>query len=92
MAPLPATRQALRPLRSWKQVEKRVDSLTNQLESIRAILDRIDQSKTDKMVRGGAKCVTLVLSGCPVLHWFSLVSAGHRGVPGRRGGAETLPE
>lgn len=42
--------QALRSLRSRKQVEKRVDNLSNQLESIRGILDRIDQSSTDKTV------------------------------------------
>lgn len=38
-------------------MEKRADSLSNQLETIRGIIDRIDQSKTDKMVRGGANCV-----------------------------------
>ncbi|XP_029961563.1 charged multivesicular body protein 7 isoform X1 [Salarias fasciatus] len=42
--------QALRCLRGSKRVEKRADSLLAQLESIRAILDRIAQSQTDKMV------------------------------------------
>ncbi|XP_051923992.1 charged multivesicular body protein 7 [Hippocampus zosterae] len=42
--------QALRCLRGRKRVEKRADNLFGQLESIRGILDRIAQSKTDKMV------------------------------------------
>lgn len=59
----PRPLQALRSLRSRKQVEKRVDNLSNQLESIRGILDRIDQSSTDKTVRGGAACVPAASSG-----------------------------
>ncbi|XP_067377695.1 charged multivesicular body protein 7 isoform X2 [Channa argus] len=42
--------QALRCLRGRKRVEKRADNLFVKLESIRAILDRIAQSQTDKMV------------------------------------------
>lgn len=42
--------QALRCLRGRKRVEKRAEGLFVQMESIRAILDRIAQSQTDKMV------------------------------------------
>ncbi|KAK2837589.1 hypothetical protein Q5P01_014801 [Channa striata] len=42
--------QALRCLRGRKRVEKRADNLFAKLESIRAILERIAQSQTDKMV------------------------------------------
>lgn len=86
--------QALRLLRSRKQVEKRVDNLSNQLESIKGILDRIDQSKTDKMVRGGAPCVPPASSRWLDSCWtgLSLVFAGHPGIPSRCGGAEALPE
>lgn len=65
----PSVLQALRSLRSRKQVEKRADNLFNQLESIRGILDRIAQSQTDKMVRGGAS-IHLCLQ---VLDWVSSV-------------------
>lgn len=43
--------KALWRLRGRKRVEKRADNLFAKLESIRAILDRIAQSQTDKMVR-----------------------------------------
>lgn len=42
--------KALRCLRGRKRVEKRADNLFAKLESIRAILDKIAQSQTDKMV------------------------------------------
>lgn len=40
-----------------------MDNLSNQLESVRGILDRIDQSTTDKTVRGRATCVPAASSG-----------------------------
>ncbi|XP_030272718.1 charged multivesicular body protein 7 [Sparus aurata] len=42
--------KALRCLRGRKRVEMRANNLFAKLESIRAILDRISQSQTDKMV------------------------------------------
>ncbi|KAL7391660.1 hypothetical protein ABVT39_012397 [Epinephelus coioides] len=69
--------QALRCLRGRKRVEKRVDSLFAKLESIRAILDRIAQSQTDKMVvqayQAGVSALRLSLKDVTVERAESLV-------------------
>lgn len=49
-----------------------MDDLCNQQESIRGILDRIDQSTTDKTVRGGATCVPAASSGQLDSRWTGL--------------------
>ncbi|XP_029017167.1 charged multivesicular body protein 7 isoform X2 [Betta splendens] len=69
--------QALRCLRGCKRAEKRADNLFVQLESIRAILDRIAQSQTDKMVmqayQAGVSALRLSLKDVTVERAESLV-------------------
>lgn len=69
--------QALRCLRGRKRVEKRADNLFSQQESIRAILDRISQSQTDKMVvqayQAGVAALSLSLKDVTVERAETLV-------------------
>lgn len=83
--------QALRCLRGRKRVERRADNLFAKLESIRGILDRIAQSQTDKMVRGGANIQHSFWSG-PDFKCVVNTFAGHTSVSGRSGSTETLSE
>lgn len=72
-------------------MEKRADNLFTNLESIRGILDRIAQSQTDKMVRGGADIQHCEWSGADVECVLNM-SAGHTNISGRCGSAEALSE
>ncbi|XP_028314013.1 charged multivesicular body protein 7 [Gouania willdenowi] len=69
--------QALRCLKGRKRVEKRADTLFAKLESIRAILDQINQSQTDKMVvqayQAGVAALRLSLKDVTVERAESLV-------------------
>lgn len=71
-------------------MEKRADNLFANLESIRGILDRIGQSQTDKMVRGGADIQHCEWSGADAD--LLMLSAGHTSISGGCGGAEALSE
>ncbi|XP_068594528.1 charged multivesicular body protein 7 [Brachionichthys hirsutus] len=69
--------QALRCLRGRRRVEKRADGLLAQLESIRGILDRVNQSHSDKMVmqayQAGVAALRLSLKDVTVERAESLV-------------------
>lgn len=69
--------QALRCLKSRKKVEKKVDNLYGQIESIKGILDRIANSQTDKLViqayQSGVAALRLSLKDTSVERAESLV-------------------